>query len=503
MEKTINRRGFLKSSFLGVGALAAASLPFRSFAQNSTENSTLTPDEALALCRQARELFYQKQYAAAAAIYEQLIAAFPAKIEYYDAYAKVFGAQQKSLETAELYLNGANANPENPYFKHRLSLSLRRLATGNRKDAAHYQNRYGVVDLWEHSVALLAAAIAIVPATDFMLDLRDLPAAIETQNKVNAKRGYPLIAFSEDNINNINALTSPISDKWATMRASRKETITDVDASVEKLKNKERRNLPDSKAQKEREKAAEKQLKKRYAMGLNAAIAANIPGQVDKYGLKMVSEISNDTNTIGKLRRYYRKQNFGNRLITLNRLLYTQNENIINALALASALVKYENGNGVLQECRQLVSRADDYVSALLPIHAACYYMVRSQINMRENNNADARSVLLEGIRRFDGRGGAAYTLMAHYAMTYRKKEAAQGVKILKALCGKGFDDGIDSEIQPYIQNYRTFSEQHILNPGEQIKQLYALAKLQKEQGGGDYKITEAEIATLKAKLKV
>ncbi|MDR1698208.1 MAG: hypothetical protein LBR75_00070, partial [Prevotellaceae bacterium] len=417
MSKFINRRDFLKSSFLGVGALAVSFLPFRSFAQsnNVADNLSLISGEALVLCRQARELFYRKQYAAAATIYRQLIAAFPAKIEYYDGYAKTLNAEQKNFEAAELYRNGMGINPENPYFKHRLSLSLRRLAAGNRKNAATYQKHYGTNDLWQESAALLLAAIAIKPINDFKLALCDLPAAIEKQNAANEKRGLPLISsLPEIEIENINTVASSVWGKWRLLRVSHKEIITDVDISVENLKNKPRRNLHSSKEQKEREKATKKSIKKRYAIGLDAAITENTPGQVDKYGLKIVNEIAGDQHTIGKLRKYYRKQNFGNRLITLNRLLYAQNDNIINALALATALVKYENGNTVLQECRQLTAPIAELAGkgVLLPVHAACYYIVCSQINIRENNAAGARQALLEGLQFFDGRGGMAYTLM-------------------------------------------------------------------------------------------
>ena len=502
MSKSINRRDFLKSSLTGLGVLAVSFSPLSSFARNNAvNNNPLTPADALALYRQASELFYQKQYSAAAAIYEQLIAAFPAKIEYYDAYAKVFGAQQKSLEVAELYRNGHAANPENPYFKHRLSLSLRRLATGNRKDATEYQNRYGTTDLWQQSAELLIAAIVINPAMDFMLDLRDLPAAVEKQNKVNERRGYPPVLLSENTVNQINTLTLYVSEKWTETRASRKDTINDVDISVEKLKNKERRNLNSNKEQKEREKAEKKQIKKRYAMGLDTAIAADIPGQVDKYGLKMIGEIADDTNTVGKVRRYYRKKNFGNRLITLNRLLYAQNSSIINALALSSALIKYENGSGVIQEGKQLTDSIGLYANTLPVVNAASYYIVRSQINMKENKAADARNILLKGLQFLNGYGGVAYTLMENYATTYLKKEAIQGVKILKALCGKGLENNIDNDILQYVEHYLKFYNPQELSLGEQIKHLYALAKLQKEAGGNDYKITQAEIAALKAQM--
>jgi len=225
MNKTINRRGFVKASFLSLGALAVSSLPFGSFAQNAPVSGiSYTSVEALALYRQARKLFYQKQYVASATIFKQLIVAFPAKIDYYDGYAKVLNAQQKSLETAELYRAGVKKNPKNPYFKQRLSLSVRRMAAGNLKDAAIYQSRYGVSDLWQHSSELLVAALVINPTSnELKLGLRDLPAAVNRLNRANSKRSYcQSISLSEKTINNINDLTSSVSDRWAITRFGKK-----------------------------------------------------------------------------------------------------------------------------------------------------------------------------------------------------------------------------------------------------------------------------------------
>ena len=506
MNKKINRRSFVKASFLGLGALTASFSPFRSFANNTpASTNAYSSVQALALYRRARELFYQKQYAAAAAIFEQLIAAFPARIEYYDGYAKVFGAQQKALQTAELFLKGTNANPNNPYFKQRLSLWLRRMAAGNLKDAAIYQSRYGVTDLWQHSAALLIAAIAIKPSEEFRLGLRDLPAAVERLNKANSKRGYQEIALSQDNANQIDNLTRSVSNRWAETRFPLPETFAaaeKVDRSVGKLNGKARRNLHNNREQKLREEAKQKQIKKRYSGGLDDAIARNIPGQVDKYGLRIINEIIDDSNTVGKLRRYYNRQNFTNRLITLNRLLYTHNDNTANALALASSLLKHNNGNGILSECRQLVNPVAEYVNILPSIYALSYYILRSRINVRENKAADARNVLLEGIRRFEGKGGNAYTLLEHYAMTFPKKDAAEAVRMLQALCGKDFDNRMDSQIQPYVKNYLESIGSKTLHVGERMKQLRALAKMQKLQGGNAYRTTEAEIAALKRELR-
>jgi len=457
MDKTVNRRGFVKASLLGLGTLAVSSLPFRSFAQNApASDSPYTSVEALALYRQARELFLQKQFTTSTAIFERLIVAFPARIEYYDGYAKVLNAQQKSLETAELYQKGANKNPENPYFKQRLSLSVRRMASGNLKDAAIYRSRYGVSDLWQHSSELLLTALAIKPSNEFKLNLRDLPAVIEKQNRASSKRGYRPIFFPADRMNQINDLTLSVSNQWTITRFPPPKIFgnsEEIDRLVERLRSKPRRNLNNSKEQKLREESKRDSIKERWSVALDNAIARNVPGQVDKYGLKIVNEMPECTNTVGKLRDFYRRQNSVNRLITLNRVLYTNISNTPNALSLATSLLRHNNGNGILPECRQLVSPISEFAHILPSIHAVTYYFVRTQIHVRENRHADARNILLEGIQRFDGRRGRAYNLMEYYATTFPRQSAVEGVRILEALCGRGFDERMDSRIQPYVKN--------------------------------------------------
>jgi len=507
MNKTIDRRNFVKASFLGLSTLAFSLSPLRSFAQNTpTSNNPYTKIEALALQRQARELFLQKQYAASAAIYEQLMAAFPARIEYYDSYAKVLNAQHRSLAVAELYLKGAEVNPENPYFKQRLSLSVRRMAAGNWRDATVYQNRYGVEDLWQHSSELLVAALAIKPTSnEFKLNLRDLPTMVERKNRANSKRRYELISLSEENVNNIDSLTNPVSEQWAVTRFPTPKTFVNVeetDRSVERLRSKSRRNL-NSREQKLREESKRDSIKERWNAALDNAIARNVPGQVDKYGLKVVNEMPDCTNTVGKLRRFYRRQNSVNRLITLNRVLYTNNNTTPNALSLATSLLRHNNGNGILPECRQLVSPISEYAHILPSIYAVTYYFVRSQIHIRENKPADARNILLEGIQLFDERGGgAAYTLLEYYAATFPRQSAIEGVRILEALCGRGFDERMDSRVQPYVKNYVENTDFEALHISERIKKLRALARMQRLLGGNAQRATETEIAALQRELR-
>jgi len=216
-----------------------------------------------------------------------------------------------------------------------------------------------------------------------------------------------------------------------------------------------------------------------------------------------VNEMPDCTNTIGKLRHFYRRQNSVNRLITLNRVLYTNNNTAPNALSLATSLLRHNNGNGILPECRQLISPISEYTYTLSSIHSVTYYFVRTQISIRENRPAIARDILLEGIQRFDGRGGGvAYTLLEYYAATFPRQSAIEGVRIMEALCGRGFDERMDSRVQPYVKNYVENTDFDTLHLGERIKKLRALARMQRLQGGNAQRATETEIAALQRELR-
>ena len=119
---------------------------------------------------------------------------------------------------------------------------------------------------------------------------------------------------------------------------------------------------------------------------------------------------------------------------------------------------------------------------------------------MKESKPVEARDVLMQGLKLYDGRGGLSYSSMENYAMTYLNSETEKGIAIMKALCNKEQKD-VDESVLRYIKNYLdSIIEKELSNP-EQLKSLIALAKLQKKAGDAGYSATLSEINTLKSTL--
>jgi hypothetical protein len=426
----------------------------------------------------------------------QLIENFPQRIIYYDGYAKVLGAQQRLLEIAEIYRIGLNLHQKNPFFMHRLALSLKMLCTGNRKAEKLFIEKIGIDNLMVYSAELLLTAIAIKQVKGFMLDLRDIPTLVANRNKKLSDKGYNTIIFPDDLKDSINTITTVVEGKWTHTRRSRKKVYPqDIDTDIAKLKAKKRRELYTEKERTQRENTVKQARKKRWKQALIANIASNNPTKVDKYGLSILSENGNDTDTIGKLRKFYEKNKYNERLITLNRYLYAHDDSIVNTLALASTIVKYSNDTF---ESNQLLEKVKPYLNTLAPTNIGNYYITQSLIDINNGKRAVARQSLLNGIQYFDGRGGIAYTLIEKYASSYTGSNVNNGITVLKALCNKTYNRNKD-EIWFFVDKQLEQQKEKPLNNHEKIKYLIALSKLQKKSFPAEYTKTLAEIETLKA----
>ncbi|MFV0391259.1 MAG: tetratricopeptide repeat protein [Paludibacteraceae bacterium] len=502
MKKNFSRRDFLKSSFQGLGTLTLLASPLNLFASKiPSQASDTSASNTDLLYKQAKVYFYKKEYASAADIYKQLISNFPGRIIYYDGYAKVLGAQQNLPGIAELYRSGLEKKPNNPHFKHRLSLSLRNLCTGNHKAELVFISKYGQDNLMALSATLLMEAVAKKPIKGYMMDLRDFPVILEKTNKRLSSYEKPIIVVDNSLIETINRVTSSIDIDWATTRKSRHPLFIDEDEEVDKITKKVRRNLYTEDEKKSRKEEIQKAKKARWKSKLIKSIDLNKINQIDKYGMLILAEDVSDRDTIGRLRKYYRKQNAYDRIISLNRTLYTHDKSNINTLALAFSLVKYSESFSVLDEAKQLLNRVTPYAHTLPTANTATYYITLSNYFLKISKPVEARNTLLDGLRLFDGRGGLSYAMMEKYAMSYLDNAPRKGIAVMKALCDKNHKE-LDEHITPFVANYLNSILEKPLSVPEQLKSLTALAKLQKQADAGGYSHTSAKIETLKAKLK-
>jgi len=526
MGKAYNRREFLRTSLLSLGTFLVASSPLNVFGTNASSTSSksfATKIDANLLNKQAKDFFHKKNYSEATNIYQQLISAFPDRISYYDGYARVLGAQQKTLAVAELYRQGLTTNPKSALFMHRLSLRIVDIATGNAKAEKEFANKYGESNLFETASALLLQAISAKKSNKGLyLNLRDIPTIIEKRNEQLGNEGAKTIAISSKTKSDITSTTATYENKWTLSRQSRKPVINEnnIDVVVDNITKRSRRELYSTKEKGERENAIKKTKKQHWKFGLEKSIASQRVSLVEKYGTLILEENIYDTDTIGKLRRFYKKNKHQSRMLSLNRYVYLKNNSLANALALAGSLCTYGNNGSDLSEAKELLDTITPYINTLPPVSIAAYYQTSSQICLERNQPIDARKILLEGLNTFNGRGGSSYSLLEKYACSFIGTQNTTGTEMMKAICGKEYkssDDPVWKFIKLYIDWKTEKDSNNSTENAEKLKPLYALAKLQSTTGStksvststklmskasnSDYLITKSEIEALRAKI--
>lgn len=500
MSTNFNRRKFLKTSLYSLGSLALLSFPSKIKAASPQQVSPSNSGaDAHLLYKQAKEFFYKKEYTASAQLYEQLLAAYPERLVYYDGYARVLGAQQKSLAATELFRQGMLSNPSNPHFKHRFALRLRNLCTGNHKAELEFINKYGQDNLMNLSAALMLEVAAVKPVKGYLMDLRDYPAIVGRINENLRKKQKTEINLESSTAEQIAGVSAAVEQMWDETRKSRRPLVKNVDEEVTKINGKGRRNLYFEVEKKSRGNGVKKAKKERWKKALLENMKTGNTSQVDKYAANILTDSINDTDTVGRTRKYFKKNENFDRLILLNKNLYAANPTYGNALASASVLIRYGNPGADLKEAKRLLAVVKPYAVTLPAVNAASYFLASAKASMKENQPGPARKTLLEGMELFDGRGGLSYSMMELYALTYLNTNPEKGAAIMNALAGKGLKD-----INPPIKNYLSVQ----LDTGgkeqsteEKIKILIALSKLQKKSGNNGYHQTISEINALKSTL--
>lgn len=158
-----SRKDFLRLSSWG---LVAALLPVdRIYALDgilSKSQVTIADfEQAKSLASQAKQKFYLKNYNDAEALYMQAITLAPNYIQFYDGLDNVFGAQNRFLDSVQLFKNALLINPSNVAFYDRAARSLMRLQTGCRSLASEYRTQINSASLLYDAANLYESAIAI------------------------------------------------------------------------------------------------------------------------------------------------------------------------------------------------------------------------------------------------------------------------------------------------------------------------------------------------------
>ncbi len=489
-----SRRDFIKKSLLGAGTFFVSLSPLKLFSQNpEVSNQQLSLKEAEHLAKNAKELFYKKQYEEASEIYKSIIVAFPGHIQFYDNYSKVLKCRHMLLESAELYKEGMNKNPGNPYFIHRLALNIRAICTGDNKSANEFASKYGVNDLYDYSAQMLLSAVRLKPEDKSLsFDLVDF-VHIETKNR-QAGEAYFSVNLPETTLTEIGKAAGSLETEWSQLRSSRKPVINDnIETRIGIIKNRKRRYFYFEDEIKQNNEAVKKSKKTYLLNAFNQAIEEKKIIKTDFYGMMILADDIEDTYTIGKLRMVYKRNKDYIRLISLNRYLYTHNKTVPNALALSSVLSTHGSVLN-LYEANEILNTVKP--EHLFSMYAVSYYISMANIYTRTNKNSRARETLLTGIERFDGKGGMAYSMLEKYAVSFQKEKYKVSVNLLKALSGKN-TEVINDPVWELITKYRMHAAKSPLSIEEQLKPLRALAKIQQLKDKAGYQATLSEIKAL------
>ena len=513
MDRKYDRRKFLKASLFGLGVMFVH-IPSPLAASSSVSSPTM-PDISLdgdLVYLQARDLFYRKKYSQAATLYRQLIAAFPNKYVYYDGYARLLGAQQKSLEVAELYREGLSRNPDHPYFMQRLALRLYDIGMGNRKAEREFCRQHGETVLFESAVVLLLQAIRAGSGNDgFYQNLQDVLNGLDKRNEQLQAVGTEAIALSDE----VRADALSVLAEHYASQALRPALLSvtpaalqeeSVEARLQRIDSRKRRMLYD---EKEKEVFAENmQNARKHCLqeGVDQAIAQKDSIRAERYGTQLLEVDVHDTNSIGLLRRYYRKEKAYNRIVTLNRFLYLKNAVPTNALSLAHSLVRYGTTESDYAEAVELVRPLGDYSAAMNAVHAGCYFWTLAEGCARTGKLDEAEAALLQGLKHFSGRPARTYALLEHYALiqsSYGGSAALAGdllktVALNEALSVRPSKrTAPDNPVWGYADAYVEMARTEPPCMDECLKPLYALRKLLRE-GSDDYQTVQMVIDKLR-----
>lgn len=516
-----DRRSFLRTAFFSVGTFFVITSPLKTFANTSSSSTpTLSALDAASLNSEAKLLFYQKRYAESIGLYQRLITSFPHAINYYDGMAKVLKAQQKLLDVAELYREGARLNPTSPLFKQRLALAINTIILGDNVAITALQRTYTNSDLFEVATVLLIDAIALKESDKSLrLSLASILAKVDDYNSNATKLHRPTISISDALRQDIETNTASVSTLWKSMYSfDNTLTFDNVDSSVAAIEQKERRELYTKDERHQRDDMLMQARKKRWKKVLDEHVKAKRVTDVETYGTKILDEDITDTETVGLLRRFYVKHNYIDRLIALNRRLCIKRGTLENKLALAGVLSKHGTSND-FSEVENLLSESKPYLSALPAIYKCSYYLSLARVKSRQGDLSASRTVLMEGMEQLQGSNNVFYTLMEYYALSFMEENPTIGIGILEAIAGKAnINDVLKIVSRPslsrsvtnattattntnLIKYVDTYTEQHSTTVEERLKPLYALAKIQKTTNPAAYAATQIEIETLRLQL--
>ncbi|MDR0231500.1 MAG: hypothetical protein LBI82_05210 [Dysgonamonadaceae bacterium] len=424
-----NRRKFLKTALLGVGGFTLSTLPVKGHLLFSTPSSNNNEEKRL-LLNEARQAFCCREYYRAEILYKQFIQLYPDDISGYDGLSKVYKCLGKITETVELYKSALNQNKSNPVFYDRLAKSMNTMSLGNAKQEKAYMNTSGETFLLGVSALLYLQAIQLAPDKKYLYEgLLDTTRCLEKKNKQLRHFNEPELSFSNELSSNMSAVTSLYAENWKESRSSlpRGKTTNNLTLSLNKIKEKKRRELHFEDERRCREGSISKKKKEFIYPYFTKSVKENQPEDMENY-FTQINEISpSDTQSKHLLTKRYKKNKDYRRLIDfrIREVSNTTGWNDANPfwlkIRLAQALMLNAQASGNKQQIeealtayRQAVQQIDGENRNLKALGAL--YGGMAQCYFAQSAFGKGKETIIEGLEQTPHTSGIAHSLLINYA---------------------------------------------------------------------------------------
>ncbi|WP_288242121.1 hypothetical protein [uncultured Bacteroides sp.] len=487
METNTTKRIFLKQLF--TSGIICLFDPLQLLAkENKSNSSKISAIDINQLKKEAKTAFYKHDFTKSAQIYHQLIEIAPKDITCYDGLKKVYGANQNTLEIVKLYKNGYNINPENTDFAVRYARALVSLATGNSKHEQLYRDEYQSTNLFEEAISIYNKVIAQTPQNvNLRTGLNHIITAYNRKNYQLQKSQSELIVISDEILNTAHSFLAEYTPNPINTLKNNPRSKLDYAAFTYRIANKKRRNLYTSIEKKVREENIAR-MKRREG----ERIIKGLLNERDLTGLFAISSLllaerSRTTHFIGLLKKRIKLQTFRTYILAIYDKFTAQKQDFWSLIGKGALHYKCDSNSQnalkyYLQAEQNMFVYSAQRIASVYGGQAKCYQSIgsleRSEI------------VLRKGLDLL-GTNNAALSLMILYAQNYvLQGKYADAISMMHYIAGKNKDFETKQDTAfPYLYSLNLDWNTHQVStipitqkhPGEHLKVLYALAKMQSE----------------------
>ena len=521
--KTITRRKFLKSILCGVGLTLVGTASNSLFARPLTkENPEVSPDKRLLeQFDEARTLFSKKQFAEAEQLYKHMLAGLPAHISIYDCYKNLLARENRTDEIIPYYKNAIEKFPARADFYDRLAKIYREIATGNKKIEKRVCEAENETNLIEAASRWYDRGIAQNPHKKFLYFglLDTLYARSGKKGKPKNKKGRTVIDANDlpDMDEREQQLTEPYIQEW--LRRKNPETAVNkskariaasvpvqIRTQIEKIKTRKRKPLfypADIESRAREMKLAIKKLDMNlhsYYCTQNDLLAMTTLTK------EILRENPDETQILGKARKMLKKAGRWDLQVDIYNDRYQSFNDFFTHEGLSYANLRKKD----ISRALQLYNILSTKTTLLSAVKTDMVYRGLCECYVAWKNYAEGKRQLLTALRKINGIGGIATSLLIRYAeLTYLEGNPQTAIELLRIKLNPDYHTRLQDSVLTYIAPdlssspalfylHQTYRESKTIHKEEKVSILCAIAKIQeKENNRNEFNATIREINKL------